>query len=242
MGIGVKGLVTATAFLTRLPMPQASPNLAGAWVWFPVVGGGIGALVGSVVLAGLAMGIPALVAATVAVGVSLLVTGALHEDSLADTFDGMGSGRRGAEAIEIMRDSRIGTFGSAALLFSLSVQITTLATISRELVLLAAISAHAASRGFAVLVLHIRPASDTGLAAGAASTTRFGTRILACLLGIVIAAVALRGRAWALLPAILLGSLLVWWAHRRIGGITGDVIGAVQQVTLFTILVGATVP
>jgi adenosylcobinamide-GDP ribazoletransferase len=240
----MNGLISATAFLTRAPLPKGTGSsllIGKALPWFPVVGAAIGALVGAVVYAGLVIGVPGYVAAAVAVAVSLLVTGALHEDGLADTFDGIGSGRRGDDAIEIMRDPRIGTFGAAALLVSLLLQIVALGSLNQSTVIRAAVAAYAASRGFAALALHLRLASGTGLATGYTNAARPGSRIIGFIGGVTIAVVALPDHWWVLAAALGTGGLMAWWAQRRIGGITGDVIGAIQQVTLVTILVGATI-
>lgn len=235
--------MTATSFLTRIPIPDAEAHrpLGSALPWFPVVGAAIGAVVGGIVIGGVTMGVPALVAAVVAVAVSLLVTGALHEDGLADTFDGLGSGRRGDEAIEVMRDPRIGSFGAAALAISLLLQVTTLASIPQSTLIRAAVAAHAASRGCAVLALSLSHAVGTGLATGYSSATRPAARVGGFVVGVVIAALLLGSHWWVLLGAAVTGSLLAWCVVRRVGDVTGDAIGAIQQVTLLTILVGMTV-
>ncbi|MGH8925714.1 MAG: adenosylcobinamide-GDP ribazoletransferase [Acidimicrobiia bacterium] len=239
----MKGFLSAAAFLTRVPVPgrvHSLGQLGGAILWFPVVGAGIGLLVGAVALAGFVIGVPSHIASGVAVAVSLLVTGAFHEDGLADTFDGLGSGRRGLEAIELMRDPRIGVFGAAALLLSIFLQIATLGSLTRSTVVGVTVAAHAASRGFTVLAMYLPLASDTGLAAGYHKAAPPGARPTGFIVGLAIAVAILRENSWILLVAQGTGALLALWAHRRIGGMTGDVLGAVQQVTMATILVGAT--
>lgn len=239
----MRGLIGATAFLTRVPVAAGSTPLTGSSLpWFPVVGGVVGALVGGVVAGGVALGVPGVVAAVVAVAVSLITTGALHEDGLADTFDGLGSGLRGAEAIEVMRDPRIGTFGAAALVVSLLLQVTTLAGLAGWEVFRVAVAAHAASRGFAALSLYLPPASGTGLVASSADTITPTSKIAGFAVGMTVAVPLLADRWWILPVALVTGGAVAWWATRRIGGVTGDVVGAVQQVTLVTILVGGSVP
>ena len=113
-------------FLTRLPVPtglrQVGGRLARSARYFPLVGVLVGALVALAFVIAHALS-TALVAAGVAIAVSLLVTGALHEDGLADTCDGLGGGTSRAHALEIMRDSRIGTYGSAGLIISIALEL-----------------------------------------------------------------------------------------------------------------------
>lgn len=240
----MRGLLSAAALLTRIPVPgrvHALDQLGGAIPWFPVVGAGIGLLVGAVALAGLVIGVPSYVASGVAVAVSLLASGAFHEDGLADTFDALGSGRRGFEAIELMRDPRIGVFGAGALLLSIFLQVATLGSFTQSTVVGVAVAAHAASRGFMILAMYLPLATDSGLAADYSRAARPGARPTGFIVGIAIAVAILRANAWILLAASCTGALIGLWANRRIGGMTGDVLGAVQQVTMVTILVGATV-
>lgn len=240
----MRGLVGAVALLTRVPIPRrmhAFGRPGRAIPWIPVVGAAIGAMVGATALAALLIGVPGHVAAGVAVAVSLLVTGALHEDGLADTFEGLGSGRRGTEAIEIMRDPRIGVFGAAALIVSVLLQIATLGSLTRSMIVGVAIAAHAASRGFAVLATYLPLATSHGLAATYSHGIHPAARPAGFVAGVAIAVAVLREDAWILMLALVPGALVVAWARQRIGGITGDVLGGVQQVTMLTILVGATV-
>ena len=239
----MRGFVVAVAFMTRIPIPvRVDPDKdPGAAVpWFPVVGAGVGALVGGVAWAGLEFGLPPLVAAGAAIAASLLLTGALHEDGLADTFDGLGSGRAGAAAIEVMRDSRIGAFGAAALTMTLLMQVGTMASIATGDLIEIAVAAHAASRALAVGAMLLLPAAASdGLGAAYARTAGPLRPAFGIVVGLGIAGAILRTETWIILPAIVTGAAIAWWAWRRIGGITGDVLGAVQQVTLVTILVGA---
>ena len=124
---------TATAFLTRLPMPHpqgATPeNFVRAHRMFPLVGALIGTAVGLLCLALRAIGVPDLAAAALALGGSAVLTGALHEDGLADVADGFGGGRDVAAKLEIMRDSRLGTYGAVILLVSFVAKCLALAVI-----------------------------------------------------------------------------------------------------------------
>src|SRR5262245_24417900 len=108
-------LLNATAFLTRLPLPSRAgtltPGLARAYRAFPLIGALIGAVIAGVDLVLLRAGLSPMPAAALALGAGMLFTGAMHEDGLADLADGFGGGRDKAGKLEIMRDSRLGTFG-----------------------------------------------------------------------------------------------------------------------------------
>jgi adenosylcobinamide-GDP ribazoletransferase len=241
MGSRVKGLAVAAAFLTRIPIPvevSSDDELGGAVPWFPVVGAGIGAVVGAVAWVGLGVELPPLVAAGVAVAASLLLTGAFHEDGLADTFDGLGSGRSDSEAVEIMRDSRIGAFGAAALTVALLLQAATLAAIPQRELITMMTAAHAASRSLAVIAMLLPAGAHSGLGADYARTAHPVGITIGAAGGLGIAAALLLADGWIMLPAVATGAAVALWARHRIGGVTGDVLGAVQQVTMLTILVG----
>src|SRR5882724_12552182 len=139
-------LRVAVAFLTRIPLPHpdgAMPrDLARAQRMFPLVGAAIGAAVGLFYLATLAIGVPALAAAALALGAGALLTGALHEDGLADVADGFGGGRDKAAKLEIMRDSRLGTYGALILLVAFAAKLAALAALPRSAVLPALVAAH----------------------------------------------------------------------------------------------------
>ena len=238
----MKGLPGAIAFLTCIPMParvQSPDRLGRAVGWFPVVGAGIGALVGGAAWLGAATGLPPLAAAAVGVGAGLLVTGAFHEDGLADAFDGLGAGRDRSRTLEIMRDSRLGAFGAAALVMSLLLQVSALAALvalPAGAAVAATAAAHSSSRSWAALAMALPRASPDGLAAGLDYNGRSRSLALRFLVGVAIAAALLRSDTWVLAPAGAAGGLVAWWAVRRLGGVTGDILGAVQQTTLVVTL------
>src|SRR5713226_10002636 len=141
---------TAVAFLTRLPMPHphgAMPkNFVRAHRMFPVVGALIGAAVGFICLALRWCGVPDLAAAALALGASAILTGALHEDGLADVADGFGGGRDPTAKLEIMRDSRLGTYGALILMVSFVAKLSALAALPDAVVVQCLIAAHALAR------------------------------------------------------------------------------------------------
>ena len=120
----------AVQFLTRIPIRlRAAPNLAACVPWFPVVGGAIGALIGALV-AGLMEVVPSTVAAAIGIVVGVLITGAFHEDGLADTADAFGGGWTVERRLEILKDSRHGTYGVAAISSSIVLRIVALGAVA----------------------------------------------------------------------------------------------------------------
>ncbi|MEN3351498.1 MAG: adenosylcobinamide-GDP ribazoletransferase [Bradyrhizobium sp.] len=235
-------LRTATAFLTRLPMPHpngARPeNFARAQWLFPLVGALIGAAVGLFCLLLRAVGVPDLAAAALALGGGALLTGALHEDGLADVADGFGGGRDVAAKLEIMRDSRLGTYGALALVVGFVAKLAALAAIPNAAVVQSLIAAHALGRGVLPwLSISLPNARSDGLAANAGRPD--GTIAAIAVVVALVIAFAVLPFASALLAAIAAGAavlIMAWLAKRQIGGLTGDVLGAAEQVAETAIL------
>ncbi len=239
-------LKTAMVFLTRLPVPGALPagglDIAAA-VWaFPLVGVVVG-LSGAVVYA-LAhhLGLPPWPAAALAVAATLAITGALHEDGLADTADGFGGGKTREQKLDIMRDSRIGTYGVCALILSLVLRTGALASLAEPGAVAAAlIAAHAGARAVVpAVMLFLAPARHDGLsfAAGAPSAARAAA---AAILGVVILFISL-GLVLTIAAAVVVviaAALMSGLSERQIGGQTGDVLGAVEQLGEIAILLVA---
>jgi len=230
----------AGAFLTRLPIPMGEAQnlrgLARASRAFPLVGLGIG-LMGGIVYAvadGLSLGAP--LAAIIAVTTVVAVTGALHEDGLADVADGFGGGRDRDAKLRIMRDSRIGTYGMIALVLALALRIAAIAAIGASDapsgVFAALVACHSASRAFVALVMQREPlARDDGLAVAAGRPTAATALWALCLGG----GIALICELLSGVVALAIGVAIAWGiaslACRQIGGHTGDVLGTVQQAT-----------
>ena len=233
---------TALAFLTRLPMPHphgAMPrNFVRAHRMFPVVGALIGAAVGLSCLALRAAGLPDLAAAAVALGAGMLLTGALHEDGLADVADGFGGGRDTAAKLEIMRDSRLGTYGAVVLLVSFTAKLAALAALPDAQIVYGMIAAHALARGvLPVMSLNLPYARKDGLAANAGQPDA-AVAMVAIVMAVVIALLALSWTAafWAVLVSAGGAVAMAWLARRQIGGQTGDVLGAAEQVVETAVL------
>lgn len=231
----VRDALGAAQFLTRVPIRLAErPDPARVVPWFPVVGALIGVIVGGAA-AGLAEVVPATVAAALAVLLGVLLTGAFHEDGLADTADAMG-GTTPARRREILKDSRQGSYGVAALCGSLVLRVVCVASVAPAAAFAGLVAAHTLGRGAAVGVLAtVRPAAP-GLGADARPA---GAR---AVIG-VAAAVALAGLAtgWWVLPlataAAVVAVAVTAVARRAFEGVTGDVLGAVEQVGECAVLV-----
>ncbi|MXP64139.1 adenosylcobinamide-GDP ribazoletransferase [Roseomonas sp. M0104] len=224
-------LAAAFGLLTRLPVgalpqpPDAAGYARAAWAW-PLAGAAVGALGGAAQALLTAAGLPPALAAPWALAAMLLASGALHEDGLADTADGFGGARNPARKLEIMRDSRIGSFGALALVLSLALRGGALAELAAPLPAMAAAGA-LARLAMLLPLLALPPARRDGLAAG------LGRPPLAAALGALAVAAILAalllpaGAALLALGAALAGAAaLAALAGSQIGGQTGDVLGA----------------
>jgi adenosylcobinamide-GDP ribazoletransferase len=236
---------TAVLFCTRLPLPHStainSADVARASWAFPLAGalvGGAGALTYTIASA---IQLPAALAAGLALAATLLTTGCLHEDGLADMADGLG-GRDRARKLEIMHDSRLGAYGACALMMSLLLRWTALAgMVSPAAVAGALIATHVSAR--AVLPGFMRfvpPARFDGLSAQAGRPA-LRSAAVAVVLGVLVLAAAL-GLAAAivgLVVATCTSLMMARLAIRQIGGQTGDVLGALEQIIEIVILLTA---
>ncbi|GGE60587.1 adenosylcobinamide-GDP ribazoletransferase [Actibacterium pelagium] len=218
--------------LTRLPAGHIRgevPQVARS-VWaFPVVGVIVGGLAALVFVAATALGLPPSLAGLLAIAISVLATGALHEDGLADLADGFGGGHSIDRKLEIMRDSRIGSYGAVALILSVGIRAVAIGELQQAAWALIALAAF--SRGVIPLVMCWLPparADGLGRSAGAVSAQQ-------CLISLVLGAVAvvfLQASAFPVILGMVVAAALVsLLAKRQIGGFTGDVLGATQQVT-----------
>jgi adenosylcobinamide-GDP ribazoletransferase len=234
-------LLVGVMFLTRLPVPVALDHcegrLARAAPWFPVVGVIVGAIAGGTLLAAATV-LPLPLAAGFAIAAGVLVTGALHEDGLADCCDGLGGGRDREHALQIMRDSRIGTFAGIGLFFSLALRWAALAALTPAAGALALVVAHGVSRGMLPPVLATTGyAREHGAATAVSGGVSAGGTAVALLLSLAVALLAgpvcgpLAFAAAGLVAAAMVAVLV-----RRLGGYTGDGLGAVQQLAEIAVL------
>lgn len=232
-------LRTALLFLTRIPWPRGNDSqlydLGRAAAAFPLVGGLVGGLTALVVVA-LALVLPPVLAAMLATAFGAVLTGALHLDGLADTADGLGGGATKADALRIMRDSRIGTYGAVALIFDLGIKTAALAAMlprSPAFVVAAVVSAGALSRWVPVLLGVSLPyaRAEGGLGASLTRSIGRGETMVASVLAVAIA-LGCAGYAGVVLAlaVVLFTGLCGAVFRRRLGGVTGDTLGAATEL------------
>lgn len=244
----LKDVYLSVVFLTRLPAPgwpaAASRKLsAGMWA-FPIAGVLVATIAGLVYAVCDAIGLPVYLSALFAVVALIIATGGLHEDGISDLADGVWGGADPARRLEIMSDSRIGAYGAIALIVSVVGRIAAIAAIAEPLFVMGALVASAAvSRAImpAMMAFGV-PAKADGLG------TRSGTPdmvnwVIALLLAAAIAAIAAPAGWLICLIAAAVGAVIIgWFARRNLGGYTGDVLGAGQQVAeLFALMMIASV-
>ncbi len=224
------------------PVPTvAEPGeVARAAALFPLVGVGIGLIGALVLLMTFELGVDPLACALLALATGAVVTGALHEDGLADFADGLGGGRGRDARLAIMRDSHIGTCGALAVVFGIGVRAAILSGLSSpDVAALALVAAAAVSRATLPAVMRWqRPARTDGLSATIGSPP-YGQVMAAGALALIIALFTLG--FWPALAVCLAAGLaavgVAATAERTIGGQTGDVLGAVQVISELAVLV-----
>jgi adenosylcobinamide-GDP ribazoletransferase len=240
-----RAILAATAFLTRLPLDRGGivgpVDIARGVVVFPVVGAVVGAIAAAIAW-GSGLAFPAGVAAVGAVAIELIVTGGLHVDGLADTFDGYGGGSR-ERALEIMRDHTIGAYGAAAIAVDLLWKTFVIAALAERpgglWMLIAAAAVSRATAGvLGTVVPYARSSGGTGGVLG--EHGRPAWAVGAAVLGVMIAWASggLRGLVGSVAAAAAAG-VWGWRCRRRLGGMTGDTLGAAVEMTeVIVLLVG----
>jgi adenosylcobinamide-GDP ribazoletransferase len=235
----------AVSFLTRVPLGRLvdldGADVARGAVVFPLVGAAVGALSGGVALLA-EQGLPSFVAAALAVAAAALVTGAMHLDALADTADALGARRR-EEALAIMRDSRIGSFGATALALDVIVKVGCVAAlVDRGHVLATLIAAGALSRGVSPPLASVLPYPRVEGGPGSVLTGQT-SRAAASAAALLAAAVALLvwwpSGGWLVVAAAAVAVALGLWYRRWLGGATGDCLGAATELCETAVLVVA---
>jgi adenosylcobinamide-GDP ribazoletransferase len=240
----IEDIAAAMMLLTRIPVPwrrisQKPPNLSrSAWA-YPLVGFII-SLIGAFIYAIVAyLNLSPMLAALLAVLAMVLTTGAFHEDGLADMADGIGGGMTKDKKLEIMRDSRVGTYGAVALILSIMIRVETLDTFSYMAAILAIISAAPLSRAMIVLALYLLPpAREKGLGTVAGEPPR-AAMIAALIIGIIPlillwSPISILLAVMASIIALILVSRI---AMKSVDGYTGDILGAIQQVSEAAIMI-----
>lgn len=233
----------AFRFLTVFPLPsslgRAPDDLAGATFFFPVVGLTLGMLAGGSALL-LWHVFPPFVAAVMLVFLLMSFSGALHLDGMADTADGFFSARDRAETLEIMRDSRIGVMGVAALFMALLLKVSSLAVMDSGLVFRASLLTPLAGRCALLLAMAVlpyaRPEGGLGTLFYSRHLRRAAVTGMIVLFIVSTAVLGFTGLAAAGVISVVT-LLFSWFCHLRIGGATGDTLGASCEIAETVLLV-----
>ncbi len=247
--------LAALRFYSRLPLPAfafeaapfVTPDPANLAPYAPIAGAIMGACGALVLCVARGLGLPAFVSATLALSALVIVSGALHEDGLADVADGFGGGATSERKLEIMRDSRIGAYGGAALVLSLLVRAAAIGALTDEGARIAAaalviVGGLSRAYGLAPIAL-LDPARRDG---AGASVGRLDVGVFLKSVGIALLIAVILGTGFigfgrTALACLLGGGAAVATtriARRQIGGQTGDVAGAAQQLAEIAILCG----
>ena len=238
----VDELILATTLLTRIPMPPARAGdsaALGRAVWaYPIIGALVGAVGALVFFIAQSIGIAAAPAAWAALAAMILTTGCFHEDGLADFWDGIGGGHTIERKLAIMRDSRIGSYGAAALMLSLGVRSTAIAALAdyglAEAGLIA--SGLLGRSAIAGVLLTLGPARADGLAATAADPPAVRAWIGIALAAAVFVLLPPLAATGAVLGTIAATLIMIRLMRRQIEGYTGDALGATEQTVEMTAL------
>ncbi|SIQ16590.1 adenosylcobinamide-GDP ribazoletransferase [Pseudacidovorax sp. RU35E] len=249
---GVRHFLLALQFFTRIPVTgrlaawvgYSSQMLRASAAHFPGVGwvvGLIAAVVFALGLAGLRGPMGALAAAVLATAVTVWATGGFHEDGLADTADGLGGSSQRERALEIMKDSRIGSFGALALVLALGLKAALLATLAEQgaaAAVASLLAAHVLSRLAPLFIIRALPHvgdSATSKSMPLADALPAGALMVGLAWSVPAALLLLAAQGLLHgLAALLLGAAAAAWMfrllRRRLGGFTGDGLGATQQL------------
>ncbi|WP_306115688.1 MULTISPECIES: adenosylcobinamide-GDP ribazoletransferase [unclassified Roseovarius] len=234
-------VVEALALLTRLPVPAGDSARGAAAAWaYPLVGvviGGIAAVAGAIAYW---LALPPLLCALLSLATMIVLTGAMHEDGLADTADGLWGGWTREARLEIMKDSHIGTYGVLALILSFAARWGALWLLFEAgvgLACAALIVGAAVSRGaMPALMAYLPHARDTGLSQSVGSASPATAWIaggIAALVALLFAGASMFG---VVIWAVVLTLAIAMVARRKVGGQTGDILGACQQITEIAVL------
>jgi adenosylcobinamide-GDP ribazoletransferase len=253
----LRDLAQMVRFYSRLPVRRlpfeldahAPPDFSTAPRMLPIAGLIIGLPAALVLSVTASLGLPSLVVATLTIAVAVLSTGAFHEDGLADTFDGLGGGWTPERRLEIMKDSRIGSYGGAALMLSLILRVVLLASLLDESHVVAVAMLYLATASISrclgltplVLLPAARAAGFSSSVGRPSNTALITVALLTILIGLSLtffAMLHITGFMLGCVFALAMALLITFWAKKAIGGQTGDIAGACQQVAESSCYVG----
>ena len=239
----MQAFLVALGFLTRIPVPGNSKfdshTLSRSIIFFPIVGGIIGAVTAGLYLISEPF-LPRSVISVLIVALPIFITGGIHFDGLLDTCDGLFSGRSRERSLEIMRDSRVGSMGVIAGILGVMLRYSILLELPGAMLPLLLIAQAIAGRWVMAIALHFFPyARKDGLGQGFTAEKRIINITLSSILALLIIFLT-NGAAGILIALMVVGlSLLIaCWVVRKIGGLTGDVYGALNEAAenLFLLL------
>jgi adenosylcobinamide-GDP ribazoletransferase len=231
-----RDLLVAFQFLTRLPIshvPCQPDSLSRSTKFFPVVGLFIG-LSASLLQRLLTPHLNRALVALLVLTFLVLITGALHEDALADVADAFGGGWNREQILTILKDSRIGSYGALALIISMLARLLLLSTLPMNRFMAIVLSAHVLCRWTALPLSYFLPPAreDAGQGARIAERISLASFAIGTLLSLVVVAYALQKHFWIPLLVTLVVTIVSGvYYYRRIGGVTGDCFGATNQLT-----------
>ncbi len=253
----VRDFVQMVRFYSRIPMPRlpfeadahSIPDFTTAPRMLPLAGLVIGLPAALILWLAASLGLPALISAGIAVAVAVLATGAFHEDGLADTFDGLGGGWTPERRLEIMKDSRIGSYGGAALIVALILRVGAISALLDETTPLAAsllvLAAAGLSRTMGLTPVAMLPPARSGGFSSAVGRPTMPVYVLAMTLSLIItggliglADVPLWGAVIGTGLGLALIAAMIFWALKAIRGQTGDIAGACQQFSEIAFYIG----
>lgn len=226
----MRAFLAALGFLTILPVPSTNEKYLGRSVpWFPVVGLLIGGLVASLDYV-LGRVFPPVVTSVLTVIVLIGISGGLHLDGLADTADGFLSSRPRERVLEIMKDSRIGTMGTLAIVSVIALKIAALSALTQRFgaILLMPVAGRCAIVMTMAVIPYTRP--EGGLGSAFSSSRKIGP--LVSLVILFVASWLVMGLTGTIVAMLALGAAMFMaiWSYRKIGGYTGDVLGATCEI------------
>ncbi|MGI5921239.1 MAG: adenosylcobinamide-GDP ribazoletransferase [Syntrophomonadaceae bacterium] len=234
----MNAFLTALGFLTRIPVlangiNNDSHTLSKSIIFFPIVGGVIGTLTAGLFIL-LHSYLPRSVLSVLIIALPLFMTGGIHFDGLLDTCDGLFSGRSRERCLEIMRDSRVGSMGVIAGILNVMLRYSILLELPASLVPLLLITQAITGRWIMALAIYFFPYArkEGGLGQGFTAEKRIPYIILSSILALLIT-LFITGAAGFLVALMVAGLtlLIAGWAARRLGGLTGDVYGALNEVS-----------
>ncbi|MFK7764467.1 MAG: adenosylcobinamide-GDP ribazoletransferase [Roseobacter sp.] len=234
-------IVLAFCLLTRLPMPhlpsEAFKQGARAIWAYALVGIFVGTVLLGIGTASLALELPSSLAAGLMIAAGFLLTGGLHEDGLADTADGVWGGQTKEQRLEIMKDSRIGTYGTLSLILIIGLRWVAFAALLPAAPTAILVAATVSRTSMTILMISLPHARSDGLSRSLGSATRSSV-VLGWFIALLCAGLCLGVTGWiTVLPACLSAAVLHLLARTKLGGQSGDILGATQQISEALILI-----